>query len=124
MKLLEDLPDDDHVAHVRTEWYSQDLVDPLLFSTNGKEHIVPKDGMKGTVKVKSIEDDTIELEENDYYVFLASLHSSEDNVLSHEEPELTADDDLSEREEETDKQSKRPKRRRRIASPAGDFLFY
>ena len=27
VKLLEDLPDDDHFAHVRTEWYAQDLVD-------------------------------------------------------------------------------------------------
>ena len=42
---------------------------PLLFTTTGKEHIVSKDGMKGTVNVKSIADDTIEIEENDYYLF-------------------------------------------------------
>ena len=29
-KLLEDLQEDDHVANVRTEWFSQDLVDPLV----------------------------------------------------------------------------------------------
>ena len=125
VKLLEDLPDDDHIAHVRTEWYSQDLVDPLLFTTTGKEHIVSKDGIKGTINnVKWIADDTIEIEEKDYYIFLASLHASEDNVLSFEEPELTADDDLSERVDETTKQSNRPKRSRRMAATTGDFLFY
>ena len=110
VKLLEDLPDDDHIADVRTEWYSQDLVDPLLFTTTGKEHIVSKDGIKGTVNVKWITDDTIDIEENDYYIYLALLHASEDKVLSFEEPELTAGDDLIEREDETDVQHSRPKR--------------
>ena len=102
------------------QWYSQDLVDPLLFTTTGKEHIVSKDGIKGTTNnVKWI----AEIEEKDYYIFLASLHESEDNVLSFDELEHTADDDLSEREDETDKQSNRPKRSRRMAATAGDFLF-
>jgi len=69
VKLLEDLPDDDHIAHARTEWYTQDLVDPLLFTTTGKEHVVSKVGIKATVNVMSIADDTIEIEENDYYLF-------------------------------------------------------
>jgi len=55
---------------------------------------------------------------------LALLHASEDKVLSFEEPELTADDDLIEREDETDMQHSRPKRSRRMAATAGDFLFY
>jgi len=97
---------------------------PLLFTTTGKEHIVSKDGIKGTVNVKWIADDTIEIEENDYYIYLALLHASEDKVLSFEEPELTAVDDLIEREDETDVQHSRPKRSRRIAATAGDFLFY
>ena len=82
VKLLEDLPDDDHIADVRTEWYSQDLVDPLLFTTRGKEHIVSKDGTKETVNVKWIADNTMEIEEIDYYIYLALLHASEDKVLS------------------------------------------
>ena len=90
VKRLEDLPGDDHIADVRTEWYSQDPVDPLLFTTTGKEHIVSKDGIKGTVNVKWIADDTIEIEENDYYIYLALLHAAKDKVLSFEEPELTA----------------------------------
>ena len=75
VKRLEDLPDDDHIADVRTEWYSQDLVDPLLFTTTEKEYVVSKDGIKGTVNAKWIADDTIEIEENDYYIYLALLHA-------------------------------------------------
>ncbi|CAH3038627.1 unnamed protein product [Pocillopora meandrina] len=108
VKLLEDLPDDDHFAHVRTEWYAQDLVDPLLFTTTGKEYTVSKDGIKGTVHVTLIADDTVEITENDYYICLASLHASEDNVLPFEEPEIDAEDDLDEREYE----SNRPKRKK------------
>ena len=117
VKLLEDLADDNHIADVRTEWYSQDLVDPLLFTTT----IVSKVGIKRTVNVKWIADDTIEIEESDY-IYLALLHSSEDKVLSFEEPELIADNDLNEREDKTDKQYSRPKRCRRMAATANDFL--
>ena len=81
---------------------------------------------KRTVSVKWIADDTIEIEENDYYIYLgmALLHASEHKVLSFEEPELTADDDLIEREVITDMQHNIPKRSRRMAATAGDFLFY
>ena len=41
-----------------------------------------------------------EIEEHDYYIYLALLHASENKVLSFEEPDLTADDDLIEREDE------------------------
>ena len=99
-------------------------MDPLLFTTTGKEHIVSKDGTKETVNVKWIADNTIEIEENDYYIYLALLHASEDKVLSFEEPELSAGDDLIERENETDMQHSRHKRSRRMAATAGDFLFY
>ena len=84
-------------------------MDPVLFTTTGKEHIVSKDGIRGTVTdVKWIADDTIEIEENDYYIYLALLHAAKDKVLSFEEPELTADDDLIEREDETDMQHSSP----------------
>ena len=56
--------------------------------------------------------------------YLALLHASEDKVLSFEEPELTADEDLIEREDETDMQHSRSKRSRRMAATAGDFVFY
>ena len=60
----------------------------------GKEYTVSKDGIKGTVHVTLIADDTVEITENDYYICLASLHASEDNVLPFEEPEIDAEDDL------------------------------
>ena len=97
---------------------------PLLFTTTGKEHIVSKDGTKETVNVKWIADNTMEIEENDYYIYLALLHAWEDKVLSFEEPKITADDDLIEREDETDVQHSRLKRSRKMAATAGDFLFY
>ena len=98
-------------------------MDPLLFTTTGKEHIVSKDSIKGTVNFKWIADNTIEIEETDYYIYLALLHASDDKVLSFEEPVLTADDDLIEREVITDMQHSIPKRSRRMAATAGDFLF-
>ena len=55
----------------------------------GKEYTVSKDGIKGTVHVTLIVDDTVEITENDY-----TLHASEDNVLPFEEPEIDAEDDL------------------------------
>ena len=86
VKLLVDLPKDEHVAHVRTEWLSQDLVDPLLSVTTGTEHLVSKDGMRGTVtSIRTAANDTIEIAESDYYILLASTHLSEDSVFSHEE---------------------------------------
>jgi len=89
VKLLEDLADDDHIVDVRTEWYSEDLVDPLLFTTTGKEHTVSKFGIKGTVNVKWIADDTIEIEESDYYIYLALLHSSETKFSLLKNPNLS-----------------------------------
>ena len=62
VKLLEDLPEDDHIAHIRTEWFSQDPVDPLLFLTSGTENLVSKDGMCGTVtSVTIVDTDAIEI---------------------------------------------------------------
>ena len=37
-QIAEDLPEDDHIALIRGEWFSQDFVDPLLFVTSGTEH--------------------------------------------------------------------------------------
>ena len=57
---------------------------PFCLQPPGKN--TSQDGMKRTVNVKWIADDTIEIEENDYYIYLALLHASEDKVLSFEEP--------------------------------------
>ena len=54
------------------------------------------------------------------HIFLASLHAPEDYVLPFEEPEIDAEDDLDEREYE----SNRPKRSERMTATACDFVYY
>ena len=39
VKLTEDL-EDDHVTVVQTQFYSQDIIDPLPFVKTGEEHVV------------------------------------------------------------------------------------
>ena len=49
-KLLEDVIDDcDSAGYVRTLCHTQDVVDPLLFTTSGEEHVIPKEAIKGVV---------------------------------------------------------------------------
>ena len=39
--------DYDSALYVTTLCYTQDVVDPLLFTTSGEEHVIPKEGIKG-----------------------------------------------------------------------------
>ena len=49
-KLLEDVVDDcDSAGYVRTLCHTQEVVDPLLFTTSGEEHVIPKEAIKGDV---------------------------------------------------------------------------
>ena len=49
-KLLEDVVDDcDSAGYVRTLCHTQDVVDPLLFSTSGEDHVIPKEAIKGVI---------------------------------------------------------------------------
>ena len=76
VKLTEDLLEDDHVTDVRTQFYSQDIIVPLLFVTTGEEYAVSKQGIMGLVtNIKETSEDTIEIAEVDYYVILATLHA-------------------------------------------------
>ena len=132
VKLTEDLLEDDHVTDVRTQFYSQDIIDPLLFVTTGEEHVVSKQGIMGLVtNIKEISEDTIEIAEDDYYVILATLHASKDHTLSNEADEegtapLLEEDDEREGENESDERpSSRPKRRRNQRQAGNnDYLFY
>ena len=84
--------------------------------------MVSKEGIMGTVSnVKSVAEDTIELEENDYYILLALLHSSDDTTVVSEEGEPLPGDECE--KETTDRPSSRPKRSRRSAAQ-DDFFFY
>lgn len=120
VKFFEDLLDDDYFVYVRMEWYVQDLVDFFLFIMIGKEYIVLKDGIKGIVYVILIVDDIVEIIENDYYICLVLLYVLEDNVFFFEELEIDVEDDLDEREYE----SNRFKRSKRMIVMVCDFVYY
>jgi len=48
IKLLEDVVDHcDSAGYVRTLCHTQDVVDPLLLTTSGEEHVIPKEAIKG-----------------------------------------------------------------------------
>jgi len=50
-KLLEDVVEDcDSAGHVRTLCHTRDVVNPLLFTTSGEEHVIPKEAIKGVVR--------------------------------------------------------------------------
>ena len=118
---MEDLAEDDHVTHVRSEWYSQNIIDPLLFTTSGQDLLDSKEGIKGTVSnVRSIADDAIEIEENDYYILLALSHSSDDTTVSHEEVDTLPGDECE--VQVTDQPCSQPKRNRRIAAQDDFFI--
>ncbi|CAH3181737.1 unnamed protein product, partial [Porites lobata] len=72
-KLLEDVVDDyDSARYVTTLCYTQDVVDPLLFTTSGEEHVIPKEGIKGVVSsLTVVENETVEIDEGEYYLLLA-----------------------------------------------------
>lgn len=74
-----------------------------MFIIIGKEYIVFKVGIKGILNVKWIVDDIIEIEESDYYIYVALLYLLEDKVFFFEEFEFIVDNDLNEREDEIDK---------------------
>ncbi|CAH3124840.1 unnamed protein product, partial [Porites lobata] len=72
-KLLEDVVDDyDSARYVTTLFYTQDVVDPLPFTTSGEEHVIPKEGIKGVVSsITVVDNETVEIEEEEYYLLLA-----------------------------------------------------
>ena len=77
-KLLENVVDDYDSAHyVTTLCYTQDVVDPLLFTTSGEEHVIPKEGIKGVVSsIAVVENETFEIDEGEYYLLLALANGS------------------------------------------------
>ena len=72
-KLLEDEADDyDSARYVTTLCYTQDVVDPLLFTTSGEEHVIRKDGIKGLVSsITVVVNETVEIDDGEYYLLLA-----------------------------------------------------
>ena len=64
-KLLEDVFDDcDSAGYVGTLCHTQDVVDPLLFTTSGEEHVIPKEAITGVVSnITVVDNETIEIDE-------------------------------------------------------------
>ena len=81
-KLLEDVVDDyDSARYVTTLFYTQDVVDPLPFTTTGEEHVIPKEGIKGVVSsITVVDDETVEIDEEEYYLLLALVNGSTDTT--------------------------------------------
>ena len=83
-----------------------------MFITTGEEFPVPKLGIKSIVRsIKAVEDDTIEIGEDEYYVLLA-LHNSFTEKTSLKDPE---EDGMQQQAEQGDdeEQTNRPKRKRK-----------
>ena len=81
-KLLEDVVDDyDSARYVTTLCYTQDVVDPLLFTTSGEEHVISKEGIKGVVSsITVVDNETVEIDEEEYYLLLALMNGSTDTT--------------------------------------------
>ena len=57
--------------YVTTLFYTQDVVDPFLFTTSGEERVIPKEGIKGVVSsITVVDNETVEIDEGEYYLCL------------------------------------------------------
>ena len=76
------------LGYVRTPCHTQDVVDPLLFTTSGEEHVIPKETIKGVISnITVVNNETIEIDEGEYYLLLALLNGSIDTTSCNEADE-------------------------------------
>ena len=76
------------VTPVTTLCYTQDVVDPLLFTTSGEEHVISKEGIKGVVSsITVVDNETVEIDEGEYYLLLALVNGSTDTTSPNEADE-------------------------------------
>ena len=102
-KLLEDVVDDcDSAGYVKTLCHTQDVVDPLLFTTSGEEHVISKEAIKGMVSnITVVDNETIEIDEGEYYLLLALLNGSTDtNSCNEADEEPFAENYFDEQDDE------------------------
>ena len=94
-KLVEDVVDDcDSAEYVRTLCHTQDVVDPLLFTTSTSTFIKlknmssSKEAIKGVVSnITVVDNETIGIDEGEYYLLLALLNGSTDTTSCNEADE-------------------------------------
>ena len=126
-KLLEDVVDDyDSARYVTTLCYTQDVVDPLLFTTSGEEHVIPKEGIKEVVSsIAVVDNETVEIDEGEYYLLLALVNGSTDTTSPNEadeEPFAESVDGQGD-EDSITRDAGRPQRKRK-RTVNQEFLFY
>ena len=127
-KLLEDEADDyDSARYVTTLCYTQDVVDPLLFTTSGEEHVIPKEGIKVVVSsITVVDNETVEIDEGEYYLLLALVNGSTDTTSPNEadeEPFAESADEQGDEDSNTCMDAGRPQRKRK-RTVNQEFLFY
>ena len=126
-KLLEDVVDDyDSAGYVRTLCHTQDVVDLLLFTSSGEEHVIPKEAIKGVVSnITVVDNETFEIDEGEYYLLLALLNGSTDTTSANEADEEPVAENFEEQgdEDSTTTDAGRPQRKRKRAVN-NEFLFY
>ena len=80
--------DYDSARYVTTLCYTQDVFDPLLIATSGEQHVIPKEGIKGDVSsITVVDNETVEINEGEYYLVLALVNGSTDTTSPNEADE-------------------------------------
>ena len=114
-KLLEDVTDDfDRMNNaVRVSLLRQDFLDPLLFNATENVESVRRGCIAGAVNsMRPIDEDSLEVDEEEYYVLLALANGSTDSTSAEEVELLDHSESEAESEEEETHQESRPKRTR------------
>ena len=118
--------DYDSARYVTTLCYTQDVVDPLLFTTAGEEYVIPKEGIKGVVSSITVVDyETVEIDEGEYYLLLVLVNWSTDTTSPNEADEERFADSVGGQgdEDSITMDAGRPQRKRKRAVNH-EFLFY
>ena len=98
----------------------------ILFTTSGEEHVIPKEAIKGVVSnITVVDNETIEIDEGEYYLLLALLNGSTDTTSANEADEEPVAENFEEQadEDSTTTDAGRPQRKRKRAVN-NEFLFY
>ena len=107
--------------------HTRDFVDPLLFNNTGEEITIPIEAIKVIVNNTTVTfEETLEIDEDEYYLLLALLNGSADNT-SPNEAEGQLVEEVAEGQEDLDDsistKTGRPQKKRKKTS-SNMFLFY
>ena len=106
--------------------YTQFVVDPVLFTTSGEEHVIPQEGIKGVVSsITVVDNETVEIDEGEYYLLLALVNGSTDTTSPNEadkEPFAESVDGQGDEDSITMDAGQPLRKRKRTLNQ--EFLFY